>query len=86
MKKVFVFVLLSIAVLVFAASCNRGSSDVKKQPTMQESNTQVYYTCTMHPEVRSEQPGKCPKCGMELVKKEVAASDSIDMQVRSDSM
>lgn len=29
------------------------------------------YTCPMHPEVISEQPGKCPKCGgMDLVPKE----------------
>lgn len=25
------------------------------------------YTCPMHPEVRSDQPGECPKCGMDLV-------------------
>lgn len=25
------------------------------------------YTCTMHPEVRQNQPGNCPKCGMTLV-------------------
>lgn len=25
------------------------------------------YTCVMHPEVRSDKPGKCPKCGMDLV-------------------
>ncbi len=28
------------------------------------------YTCPMHPEVISDKPGKCPKCGMNLVKKE----------------
>ena len=27
------------------------------------------YTCPMHPEVTSEGPGSCPKCGMALVKK-----------------
>ena len=27
------------------------------------------YTCPMHPEVTSDKPGKCPKCGMDLVKK-----------------
>ena len=27
------------------------------------------YTCTMHPEVITNEPGKCPKCGMDLVKK-----------------
>ncbi|MBI4292388.1 MAG: copper-translocating P-type ATPase, partial [Betaproteobacteria bacterium] len=25
------------------------------------------YTCPMHPEIRSPQPGSCPKCGMPLV-------------------
>ncbi len=28
------------------------------------------YTCPMHPEVRSDEPGKCPKCGMFLVPQE----------------
>ena len=27
------------------------------------------YTCPMHPEVTSDKPGKCPKCGMSLVQK-----------------
>jgi hypothetical protein len=27
------------------------------------------YTCSMHPEVVSDTPGKCPKCGMTLVAK-----------------
>ena len=24
------------------------------------------YTCSMHPEITSDKPGKCPKCGMNL--------------------
>jgi hypothetical protein len=26
------------------------------------------YTCEMHPEVKSKEPGTCPKCKMDLVK------------------
>ena len=31
-----------------------------------------YYTCVMHPQVHEGHPGKCPICGMTLVKKEGA--------------
>jgi hypothetical protein len=27
------------------------------------------YTCPMHPEIVSDKPGRCPKCGMKLVPK-----------------
>jgi hypothetical protein len=33
------------------------------------------YTCPMHPEVVSDRPGKCPKCGMTLVPKKPGASE-----------
>ena len=32
-----------------------------------EANEHTVYTCPMHPEVRQEGPGDCPKCGMHLV-------------------
>jgi hypothetical protein len=28
------------------------------------------YTCPMHPEVMSHEPGRCPQCGMKLVPRE----------------
>ena len=29
----------------------------------------MYYQCSMHPEVITDKPGDCPKCGMKLVMK-----------------
>ena len=34
--------------------------------------TETEYVCPMHPEVVSDEPGSCPKCGMDLVPREAA--------------
>ncbi len=36
------------------------------------------YTCPMHPEVRQDKPGSCPKCGMRLVKTEANVDSKTD--------
>ncbi len=36
--------------------------------TSQNNSANSYYTCPMHPEVKSDKPGNCPKCGMTLQK------------------
>ncbi len=44
-----------------------GSTTTATQP--QPATATTVYTCPMHPEVTSDKPGTCPKCGMALVKK-----------------
>jgi hypothetical protein len=39
------------------------------QSQSQNGTKMVQYTCTMHPDVVMDKPGKCPKCGMDLVEK-----------------
>jgi Cu(I)/Ag(I) efflux system membrane fusion protein len=51
-----------VAVVAFAlvTACS-------KTPAPSKPADVDYYTCTMHPSVHAEAPGKCPICGMELV-------------------
>ncbi|MBI1900495.1 MAG: hypothetical protein HYS13_05195 [Planctomycetia bacterium] len=52
---------LAIAILALAATLGCGQSPAG------------IYFCPMHPEVEQGQPGKCPKCGMDLTLKEAAS-------------
>lgn len=46
------------------------ASDPTGAPMAVSSAGGVTYTCPMHPEVVSDAPGKCPKCGMTLVRRD----------------
>ncbi len=48
------------------ASSIHGKSAAKPKPAAADKTV---YTCPMHPEVESDKPGRCPKCGMSLVPK-----------------
>ncbi len=48
------------------ATAPRPATAPATAPTTQEK---VLYTCKMHPQILSDQPGKCPICGMKLVAK-----------------
>jgi hypothetical protein len=39
-------------------------------PAKAPAAEKAVYACPMHPEVTSHEPGKCPKCGMDLRRNE----------------
>ena len=45
------------------------SHNMKHEEVLNEDKTDAAYACSMHPDVTSDKPGKCSKCGMDLVKK-----------------
>ena len=65
---------LIIVLSVFLAA--HTVSFAQKETSKKEEVNQTIYTCSMHPKVMSDKEGKCPKCGMELVKKMTMKSDS----------
>lgn len=45
------------------------SASPGRAPASSSAAATAKYTCPMHPEVVSDAPGRCPKCGMDLVAK-----------------
>ena len=68
MKNLIVTAVLSAA-LLFSITMQTAKAQTKMKSESSKTTTKVQYTCKMHPEVISDKPGKCPKCGMALVKK-----------------
>jgi len=70
--KTFKWIVAALMVVVLAGitfgviGCKEKESS---QSQSQSGNKTVQYTCTMHPDVVQDKPGKCPKCGMDLVEK-----------------
>ncbi|AYA36995.1 hypothetical protein D3Y59_07960 [Hymenobacter oligotrophus] len=78
MKRIL-FPVLALASLTWAASCSSNDS-AASQPAVAAAAehhnhepaqaaaaiANAAYVCPMHPEVTSPNPGKCPKCGMDL--------------------
>src|SRR3989339_907185 len=69
--------LVLIGGTVMTASSDAGTNDghrhnSAKNPDTGYSDSKVY-SCPMHPDVRSDKPGKCPKCGMNLEAKQAAS-------------
>jgi antitoxin component YwqK of YwqJK toxin-antitoxin module len=49
--------------------CSMMNKSMKTLTTKKSKKMAIVYSCPMHPEVTSNEPGKCSKCGMDLVKK-----------------
>ena len=75
MKKSITLTVLTLIIFI-AFACNAGSPKAGNKEIPDQETALVYYTCPMHPEVHSDIPGKCPICGMDLVKTSMIMSDS----------
>jgi Cu(I)/Ag(I) efflux system membrane fusion protein len=53
----------ALLVTVVLSSCKHPSTKLQQA----SDKNDVYYTCSMHPQVKEDHPGKCPICQMELI-------------------
>jgi uncharacterized lipoprotein YajG len=65
-------VVLAGLTAIWLAGCAPKPATTSTAPVQPATAQAAVYTCPMHPEVTSDRPAKCPKCGMDLVVKEDA--------------
>lgn len=82
MKKLLFALLIGLTLQITACGGNHGGtqgSGAQQEAPAQDQSGPEYtsaYICPMYcPGSGSDQPGKCPKCGMDYVKNEKAGKD-----------
>ena len=60
LQNLFVRLFFCSAFLLLATAC-------KNKKPVEVTKADVYYTCSMHPQIVQEKPGTCPICHMELI-------------------
>jgi hypothetical protein len=69
MKTILKTLLFSALALGAIVACEQKKTETTDTAPSASPATVQKYTCPMHPEVIQDGPGKCPKCGMDLVPK-----------------
>ncbi|MDE3145563.1 MAG: hypothetical protein KGL19_15505 [Bacteroidota bacterium] len=72
--------LFFISIIFISATGFSQTENLQTKTANADTAKQVMYTCSMHPEIQSDKPGNCPKCGMQLVEKS-KLSDSKKMKM-----
>lgn len=72
-KYIFLF-----SIIFIGFSCVENGKDEQFVENM-KSQVEVYYTCSMHPQIKENKPGKCPICHMNLTKIENDDSEVEDL-------
>ncbi|MCH7751697.1 MAG: hypothetical protein IH898_06025, partial [Planctomycetes bacterium] len=68
-------ILILLVGIFLGRVVRRGDEPPAQQPAGAESahsghegqDQVTMWTCSMHPQIRSDKPGKCPLCGMDLI-------------------
>jgi hypothetical protein len=65
------FVALAMTTLLAVGACSQPANK-SADPAAKVAENKKYY-CTMHPNIQSDKPGTCSKCGMDLVERDTTA-------------
>ncbi len=82
MKRMYILLFaMAVAFQTGSLFANEGHDHDKaaEQGTLDETTKTKEYVCPMHPDVQSDKPGQCPKCGMtlkEAAHEEMSGEDS----------
>jgi Cu(I)/Ag(I) efflux system membrane fusion protein len=83
-RKIIIIVLSTLATglllgwLIFGGTENKTTDGHQHEHSTEEAAGETIWTCSMHPQIRQNEPGNCPICGMDLIPLEDEQNSEID--------
>lgn len=74
MRKIIYFLAIALAFPILSCT-NSGKPAATSTDSVSNSEAGIVYSCPMHPEVKSDKPGTCHICKMDLVKETGMATE-----------
>ena len=71
-KKLLIFsliigIVIGLIISSFTGTKSNKNNNETEQVAKENQQKKTIWTCSMHPQIREEEPGKCPICGMDLI-------------------
>ena len=82
MNKNVIYLIIAVLIGLFAGwllfgttsnSSSENKTSKEEKHSLEEHRSEIW-TCSMHPQVRQQEPGDCPICGMDLIPAESSAT------------
>ena len=88
--KIYIVAILALAIglLIGWLLFKNGTQPVQEhsEPSSNQTESEIW-TCSMHPQIRQNEPGDCPICGMDLIPASQGSSDNeIGFQMTADAI
>lgn len=85
-KIVLIILALLVGLLVGKIFFSSSPKEVKEDHTQHQEKTAQIWTCSMHPQIRQNEPGKCPICGMDLIPVDEVGDNPLNMEMSEEAI
>ena len=86
--KIIIFTVSALTIGLLLGWWLFGSTESESSEEHQHTSTingESVWTCSMHPQIRQNEPGSCPICAMDLIPLEIEADDTNPMAIKMTS-
>lgn len=85
-KAVIIIIALLVGLLLGKLFFSESGKETAENHSEHQMNKEQVWTCSMHPQIRQNEPGKCPICGMDLIPVDEVGDSPLNMEMSEEAI